>query len=138
MAGESGRTVIVTGRDNLDKVRGSGKYPYLIRVAWKYNALPDGFPDEADEELMGRVHDALTEEFNRDKTAYIVAVYTGDGSRDWIFYAASLGIFNKVFNRSLETIEETVPFEIEAQSDPDWEEYEEMRRLSYIPPDEEE
>ena len=137
LVGDGGKDVIVTGRDNLDKIRNSGKFPYLIRVGWKYNALPDGFPDETDEELMGRVHDAFSEAFHKDKTAYIVAVYTGDGRRDWIFYASSLGVFNKVFNRALADIEETVPFEIEAQSDPGWEEYEEMRSLSYIPPEEE-
>lgn len=138
MEGDGGKTVIVTGRDHLDKVIGSGKFPYLIRVSWKYNSLPDGFPDEADAELMGRVTDAFEETFRKDKAAYMVAIYTGEGTRDWLFYTGNLGIFNKVFNRALEDIGETVPFEIEAQSDPDWTDYKEMRELSYIPEDAEE
>lgn len=138
MEGDGGKTVIVTGRDGLDRIMESGKYPYLVRVSWRYNALPDGFPDEADAELMGRVADALEETFRKDKAAYITAIYTGEGRRDWLFYTGSLGVFGKVFNRALADIEETVPFEIEAQSDQEWTEYREMRELSYIPADEEE
>lgn len=138
MEGESGRTVIVTGRDGIDKQMTSGKYPNLIRVAWRYNALPDGMPEEGDAELMGRVNDAFVETFRRDKAAWLVAIITGDGCRDWMFYTGNLGIFNKVFNRALEDIEETVPFEIEAVADPEWEEYRSIREQTYIPPDEEE
>lgn len=138
MEGEGGKTVIVTGRDYLDKIRTSGKFPNLVRVGWRYNRLPDGFPDETDAELMGRVNDALEAAFRKDKTAYLVAIYTGEGRRDWLFYAGSLPIFGKVFNRALADIEETVPFEIEAQADPEWSEYDEMRAMTYIPEDDEE
>lgn len=136
MEGEGGKTVIVTGRDNIDKVIESGKYPYLIRVSWKYNAASDGFPDEIDAELMGRVNEALETTFQKNKAAYIVAIYTGEGRRDWLFYTKSLPVFGKVFNKALADIEETVPFEIEASEDPEWDEYREMRELSYIPPEE--
>jgi len=135
MVGNEGKTVIVTGRDYMETVLESGKFPYLMRVSWRYNAQPDGFPDDTDAELMGRVNDAFEETFRKDKCAYMVAIYTGEGIRDWLFYAHSLTIFNKVFNRALEGIEETVPFKIEAQSDPEWSEYAEMRSLSYIPED---
>lgn len=136
MEGDGGKTVIVTGRDNMEKIMNSGKMPYLIRVSWSYEQLPDGMPVERDAELMGRVHDAFEETFRKDKAAYMVAVYTGEGRRDWLFYTGNLNIFNKVFNRALEEIAETVPFEIEAQSDPDWSEYREMRDMTYIPEDE--
>ena len=138
MEGESGRTVIVTGRDNMTKVMDSGKMPYLIRVSWRYEALPDGMPVERDAELMGRVQDAFEATFRKDKAAYLVAVFTGEGRRDWLFYTGNLNIFNKVFNRALEDIEETIPFEIDAQSDPEWGEYREMYDLTYIPEDESE
>lgn len=137
MEGDNGKTVIVTGRDNMEKVIASGKFTYLVHVGWRYNAHPDGMPDNMDAELMGRVDEALKAEFKKDKCAYMVGIYTGDGRRDWLFYAHSLLIFGKVFNRALEEIE-TIPIEIEAQSDPEWSEYEEMRKLTYIPPDEDE
>lgn len=138
MEGDNGRTVIVTGRDNMTKIMESRKMPYLIRVSWRYESLPDGMPVERDAELMGRVHDAFEATFNKDKAAYLVAVFTGEGRRDWLFYTGNLNIFNKVFNRALADIDETVPFEIDAQSDPDWDEYREMYALTYIPEDDSE
>lgn len=133
MEGESGKTVMVTARDYMDKTIESGKLPYLVRVAWRYNALPDGMPEPADAELMGRVNDAFEEVLRKDKSAVLVAVITGEGQRDWLFHTHSLTIFNKLFNRALADIEETIPFEIEARSDPDWEEYREIRESTYIP-----
>ncbi len=138
MEGESGRTVIVTGRDNMDKIINSGKMPYLIRVSWRYEALPDGMPCERDAEMLGRINDAFEETFRKDKAAYLVAIQTGEGRRDWIFYTGNLNIFNKVFNRALEPIEETIPFEIDAESDPEWSVYRDIYDLTYIPEDESE
>lgn len=138
MEGDGGQRVIVTGRDHMEKIIGTGKMPYLIRVSWRYEALADGMPAERDAELMGRVQDAFEKTFRKDKAAYLVAIFTGEGRRDWLFYTGNLNIFNKVFNRALEDIAETVPFEIEAQSDPEWSEYKEMKELTYIPEDEEE
>lgn len=137
MEGENGKTVIVTGRDYLDKIIEKGKHPYVVRVSWRYNSLPDGFPDETDAELMGRVNDALTETFNKDKAAYMVAIFTGEGRRDWLFYTGSLPVFGKVFNRALADIPQ-MPILIEAEDDPGWEEYKQMREATYIPEDDEE
>lgn len=135
LEGESGRTVIVTARDYMDKMMASGRMPYLIRVAWRYDALPDGMPEPADAALMGRVSDAFEATLRKDKAALLVAMITGEGQRDWLFYTGNLNIFNKIFNRALAEIDETVPFEIEARSDPEWEEYREIKEYSYIPED---
>lgn len=67
----------------------------------------------------------------------MTGIYTGDGERDWVFYTQNLNIFGRVFNRALEPLEQ-MPLLIEAESDPDWEEYREMREISYIAPDDEE
>lgn len=138
MEGNAGNTVIVTGHDNLDRMRESGKYPHLVRVSWDYNAAPDGMPDDIDADLMGQAADLLEEEFRRDKSALIAAIVTGEGRRDWIFYAHSLPIFGKVFNRALEPLEQTIPFVITAESDPDWSEYLDLRSQTYIPPEDSE
>lgn len=138
MRGEHGKTVMVSGRDEMDRIIAKGRHVFLVKVSWRYNANSEGYPDEIDAELMGRVNDALEETFHKDNAAYMVAIFTGEGCRDWLFYTTSLPIFGKIFNRALEPIEETIPFEIEAQSDPEWEEYQEMKRLTYIPPDEDE
>ena len=97
--GTDGRLVIVTGRDDIDDIRTSGKYIYRIDVSWRYNALPDGMPEPADAALMEQVDDALKEAFRKDPAGVITGIYTGDGERDWVIYTRSLHIFSKIFNR---------------------------------------
>ena len=53
-----------------------------------------------------------------------------------MFYTKNLPIFGKVFNKALAPLPE-MPLEIEADDDPEWEEYREMREKTYIPEDEE-
>lgn len=134
---ESGATVIVTGRDYMEDVMAKGKFLYRVTVEWDYHALPNGMPEDEDAHLMEQATDALQEEFRKDKIAYMTGIYTGDGRRDWIFYTQNLNIFNKVFNRALADLD-TMPLMIEAEADPEWEEYKEMRSISFIPEDESE
>ena len=134
---ENGKTIIVTGRDYMDEIIAKGKFPYRITIGWNYNALPDGMPEDADARLMEQATDALMAEFKRDKVAYLTGLYTGDGRRDWIFYTGNLNIFNRVLNRALAPLEQ-MPLIIEAEEDADWNEYKEMREISYIPENDEE
>lgn len=131
---DNGCTVIVTGRDYLDDVIDSGKYKYRVTVSWNYGS---GMPNDEDSRMMEKATDALMAEFKKDKVAYLTGIYTGDGRRDWVFYTMNLNIFGKVFNRALAPLEQ-MPLLIEAESDPDWEEYREMREISYIPENDEE
>lgn len=130
--GESGKAVIVTGRDCIDDFRNSGKYIYRIDVTWAYNALSDGMPEDDDALLMEEVTDALLDAFKRDKVAVMTGIYTGEGKRDWVMYTKNLKKFSIVFNKALEELP-TVPFVIEASEDKDWEEYTEMREATYVP-----
>lgn len=134
---ENGNTVIVTGRDYMDEIIAKGKFIYRVTVSWDYNALPSGMPEDGDAELMEKATDALLEEFKKDKVAYMTGIYTGDGRRDWVFYTQNLNIFGRVLNRALAPLEQ-MPLLIEAESDPYWEEYHEMREISYIPENDEE
>lgn len=132
---ESGASVMVTGRDNLDKIISKGKCIYRVTVIWDYDAEPSGYPDKATSELMEQATDAMAEEFRKDDIAYMTGIYTGDGRREWVFYTSNMNIFNKVFNRALENLP-VLPIVVEAEEDRDWEEYREMREISYIPEDE--
>ena len=129
---ENGNTVIVTGRDDIAHFKDSGKYNYRIDVKWKYNALPNGMPEDEEARLMEKVTDALLGAFKKDTVGVITGIYTGDGERDWVIYTKNLNIFSIVFNKALEDLP-TVPFVIEASEDKDWEEYNSMRDETYVP-----
>jgi len=134
---ENGATVIVTGRDFMDDIIAKGKYVYRVTVSWNYDPLPSGMPYDADAAMMEEATDVLQEAFRKDKIAYMTGIYTGDGRRDWVFYTRNLNIFGKVFNLALEPLD-TMPLLIEAEEDAEWNEYREMREISYIPEDESE
>ena len=129
---EDGQTIIITGRDYIEKWRKPGKFPVRVTVSWDYDPKPDGMPSDPDSELMEQATDALLDEFNKDKAAVMTGIYTGAGRRDWVFYTHSLNIFGKVFNRALAPLPE-LPLKFDAADDPDWEEYRDMREATYVP-----
>lgn len=129
---EDGKTIIITGRDDIEKWQKPGKFPVRVTVSWDYNPKPDGMPQDKDSEIMEQATDALLDAFGKDKCAVMTGIYTGAGRRDWVFYTHSLNIFGKVFNRALENVAE-MPLKFEAAEDPDWEEYREMREATYVP-----
>lgn len=131
---ESGKTIIITGRDDLEKVRISGKYIYRLDVSWDYEPEASGMPSDQDSRLMEQATDALRTAFDKSKSAILTGIYTGDGRRDWIFYCLNLKVFSYVFNEALADLPE-MPLQISATEDPDWEEYLEMRADTYINPD---
>ena len=129
---ESGKTIIVTGRDKIDHFIESGKYIYRIDVGWDYNALPNGMPEDEEARVMEEMTERFLTAFKKDPVGVMTGIYTGDGKRDWIFYTKNLAIFNKVFNKALEDLP-TVPIVIDASEDSDWEEYRHMREETYVP-----
>lgn len=131
---ENGRLVMVTGRDDMEKVIAKGKYRSRVDVDWKYNSLPDGMPEAEDAALMDEATEAFKKEFGADPVAILTGIYTGDGERNWVFYTHNLRLFGIVFNRALENLP-TIPLTITAADDPTWEEYLNMKSISYIPPE---
>lgn len=132
---EDGQTILITGRDEIEKWQKPGKFPIRVTVSWDYTSKPDGMPSDADADLMEQATDALLDEFRKDKAAVMTGIYTGAGRRDWVFYTHSLNIFGKVFNRALAPLPE-LPLKFEAAEDPDWEEYRDMREATYVPDEE--
>ncbi len=131
---EAGKTVIITGRDGLEKVQASGKYIYRLDVSWDYEPEASGMPSDADARIMEEATDALLKVFDKNTAAVMTGIYTGDGRRDWIFYCLNLKVFSSSFNNALADLP-AMPLEISATEDPDWEEYSEMRANTYIDPD---
>lgn len=122
---ESGRLIMVTGRKDVEKFRTNPRYKIRIEVTWKYDGNSDGMPDLATSQLMEEVQEKLQEVFGKDPVAVLTGIYTGDGSRDWIFYATSTHIFGKKLNEALADFP-LLPLTVYCENDPDWEEYDEM------------
>ncbi len=130
---DDGRVILVTGRRDMEPAIATGAYIYRVEITWRYQGDAAGMPDLATSKLMGQVHDALSQAFDRDPTAINTGIYTGADERNWVFYARSLHIFQRKVNEALEPFE-LLPLEFRAEEDPGWEEYREMRETE-IPDD---
>lgn len=122
---DNGRLVLVTGRDEMEAVKASGIYRYRVEVTWPYPAVDDGMPANDAARLMEQVHDALLLTLSHDPVAVMTGVFTGDGQRDWVFYARSLPLFQKKFNEALDPFPD-LPLSFYAEDDPQWLAYDEM------------
>ena len=77
--GPDGRTIIVTGRRDVDSFRQKGKYTIRVTVAWPYAPDAQGFPDDGTAKLMEQVTDAFHDGLKGKTTAVMTGIYTGDG-----------------------------------------------------------
>lgn len=130
---ESGKTIMVTGRDNLNEIIASGKYTDRIEITYPYNGDASGMPTTEEAETLEKIDTALRDTFNRDKACLLTGIYTGDGERNWVVYTKNPRIFNILLNKALESFP-LLPLRLYAEKDPDWNEYREMRDASYIAP----
>lgn len=128
---DNGALVMVTGRRDMEPVIATGKYNYRIEITWKYEAEQNGMPDVATSTLMEEVQDALQADFMKDPVAVLTGIYTGNGERNWVFYAMSVKIFERKLNEDLARFE-LLPLTLYVEHDPEWSEYQEMREATEI------
>lgn len=121
--GDNGNTVMVTGRKDVAKFRDNPCMRIRVEVDWPYGN--PGMPSDADAHIMETATENLAQEFDRDPVAVMTGIFTGDGHRTWVFYTASINIFNKKLNKALAPLP-VLPLHITAENDPDWEAYSEM------------
>ncbi len=128
---EEGRTIIVTGRGDVQKFRSNPRFNIRVEVTIPYAPTPDGLPGPDDAAMLEQILEAFRAELKADPVAVLTGIYTGGGERNMVFYTLSTHIFNKKLNAALASLP-VLPLRITAENDPDWEEYDEMRELSYI------
>ena len=86
---------------------------------------------------MEEVTDALNKVFDKDRSAVMTGIYTGDGERPLVFYTLNPKYFQNAFNRALAPYP-LLPLSIYAEKDPEWNEYREMLEAEIIDSDDEE
>lgn len=124
---EDGRLIMVSGRTDVAKFRSNPKFNIRIEVVWPYGeGNPDAtMPSEHDAEIMGEATERLQAVLSKDPAAVLTGIFTGAGERTWVFYTLSTHIFQKKINEALEPLP-TLPLQISAENDPEWEAYDEM------------
>lgn len=119
-------TIIVTGRSDIEKFRKNPRFKYRLTITFPYGPASDGMPDSETSVVLADITDRLAFMFDADPVAVMTGIYTGANERNWVFYTLSLPIFQRKMNEALADLP-LLPLKIEAENDPDWEEYSEMR-----------
>lgn len=125
---DNGQLVFVTGRQNLEEFRHSGKLKIKVEIRWPYEADESGMPAEQDGALIADIEPKLRRIMERDKLAILTGNYTGGGNKYWIFYTRHLPTFGERLNECLAPYK-TLPLDILCEEDPEWEEYLDMLTL---------
>jgi hypothetical protein len=99
--------------------------PVRVIIAWKYGS-ETGLPISEDHDRMNIMEDALESVLDEDDFATLALVSTGEGLREWTYYAGSEDEFMERLNLALSELPE-FPIEIHIAKDPDWNMYDEFQ-----------
>jgi hypothetical protein len=100
-----------------------------VIISWRYSAGSAGMPtDEEKREIdaFEREIDGLT---MANDNSHLMAVATGLGLREYIFYTRNYNAFMRSFNALLATRAQRLPLTIEYYDDPTWKNWLDFLRL---------
>lgn len=120
--GEGGHLVFVSGREDLEEFRLSGKLKVRVEIRWPYEGDTQGMPHEAEAQLIAEIEPLLRRTMERDKLAILTGNYLGDGAKYWVWYTRHLPTFGERLNEALAPYP-TLPLDIHCEEDPEWAEY---------------
>jgi hypothetical protein len=121
----SGRAIIFRFAKALSPTFDKASQPIRIIIAWKYDS-ENGQPITREHEQMKQLEDAVESALDADNFATLALVSTGEGLREWIYYAKSVSEFAARFTYAIAEMPE-LPIEIHSALDPGWDTYEQFR-----------
>ena len=95
--------------------------PVRVIILWKYQSN-SGQPIAEDHQRMNQLEDGLESVLDQDGFATLALVSTGEGLREWTYYAKSEDEFMARLNYALAGMV-AFPIEIHAALDPSWDDY---------------
>ena len=125
---ESGATIMINGRLELDEFIQTGKLSERVEITWKYAGDAKGMPSNEEAELMEQMEIVLDKIMEKDKLAIHTSTYTGGNEKVWVYYARTLRVFGERLNEALEPFE-LLPINIYTELDTDWDEYKETYEM---------
>jgi hypothetical protein len=120
---DNGKPLIFRIRETTPECARKEGFPLLLAVCWKYKSPNDeGMPSKADSDRMGELEDLLMPALEGKQKAFLTVVVTGNGVREWQWYATDKDAAMKLVNKALGD-KDPFPVEFVFQEDPEWEAY---------------
>lgn len=122
-AEDNGKPLIFRIREAIPEFVRKEDFPLLLAVCWKYKSPNDeGMPSKADAARMGELEDLMVPVFEGKRKAFLTVVVTGNGVREWQWYATDQDAVMKLVNKALGQ-HEPFPVEFVFEDDREWQAY---------------
>lgn len=120
---DDGKPLIFRIREHAPSFASKAAFCHLLAVNWQYEPSNDqGMPSQIDVDRMTQLEDLLRPAFEGAKQAFLTVIVTGNGVREWQWYAQDPDAVMKLVNQALGE-QEPFPVQFSFQGDPDWEGY---------------
>jgi len=127
----TGQAIIFRYIDELAADFSRTSLPVRVFLVWRYES-DSGMPANEDRQRMDLMEDALEPLVEASGAAILAIVLTGEGVREWTYYARSEHEFMAGLNRALSG-HTAFPVEIHVNDDPEWSAYDDFRSAWLIP-----
>ncbi len=114
-----GKPFIVRMRATFPSPADQALFCHLVIISWAYEGNESGMPDRDVHKKMNAFEDALEAGTEKRQVAFQALSITGDGKKEWRYYAASTDEFMQSLNTDLRGHRE-YPLQIQSFLDPDW------------------
>jgi hypothetical protein len=118
----NGKPLLVRYRNERPKSVVTTAFPFLLSATWAYQPIEFALPSADEMELMDKFEDALATALETSQTAHLMVVLTGNGERDWLWYASGEAQAMRHVNEALQG-HKPYPIEFSVQKDRGWKAY---------------
>jgi hypothetical protein len=126
-AEDGANTVVFRIRIEPPAFAKQAEFPHLLVISWPFDAAENnGMPSPLDAERMSELEDLLDAGLESPRAAFLTAAVTGNGVREWQWYARNRDTVMELINKTLGELG-PFPIEISLQDDPEWQGYNGIR-----------
>lgn len=115
----NGLPLIVRTRSKLPSLPDRQIYENLIIILWPYTANDSGMPQHEDNQNTIQFEDAIEKALEVKGVGVQAACITGNGSKEWRYYAYDTDEFMSKLNQGLAG-HQVYPIELQMFKDPEW------------------
>jgi Family of unknown function (DUF695) len=127
---DNGKPLILRIRNQAPAFATKGAFPHLLAVSWQYDSPNNqGMPSAEEAQRMSHLEDLLKAGLEDVRQAFLTVVVTGNGVREWQWYAADPDKVMAQVNKMLGRLE---PFPVQFcfENDPEWEGYSRLLEIT--------
>jgi hypothetical protein len=122
---EDEKPVVVRARNSVPTTPNPKDYPWLAVITWHYEPDDSGMPSSEDSARMSEFEDAVESKMEKKRSCIQTASRTGNGRREWNYYARSEDQFMSALNDALGHLP-PFPIEIYFYEEPDWDSFQDL------------